>query len=401
MSLRKNKVPRRVYLDYAATTPVRREVARAMAPFFVNEFGNPATLYRLGTAAYQAVSQSRTAVASALSTTPDTIVFTSGGTEANNLALFGLGRQTPPRFRHLVTTAIEHRSVLEPARQLQKEGWRVSYIPVNADGLVDPRQVLRVLRPTTALVSVMQANNEIGAVQPIAEIGRQLLKFRRTNSSSYPYFHTDACQAVSYLELAVDKLHVDLLSISASKLYGPKGAGALYIRRGVPLLPLLMGGGQEAGRRAGTENVPGIVGLGAAVTLGVTERDDVVQRMRALAGWFWNQLRKQFPGVRLLGPPPGSNRLPHNLNIIFPDVEGETLVLYLDRGGISCSTAAACASLAQEPSQVLSALGLSNQEIAHAVRFSLGQSTTRQDLNYVLRSLNTIQRIFKHGSAAS
>ena len=416
---------RLVYLDHAATTPIRPEVFRAMRPFFISEFGNPSALYDLGIRARQAIDKSRENIASSLHTTPDTITFTSGGTESNNLAIFGVAmacsdpsRDLPLkgevldlplllrrglRGGHIITTPIEHDSVLGPIKKLAKDGWKVTYLSVDKNGLVKSEDVRRAVCPETVLVSTMYANNEIGTIEPIVDIGRIILRYRKEHNSHYPYFHTDACQAAPYLDLDVEKLHVDLMTLTGSKIYGPKGAGLLYVRRAVKLEPLFYGGNQEQSLRPGTENVAGIVGLAKALELVQKTRKSARgwsasgwQKMINLTEYFWNQLQEKIPGVKLNGPEIGEGRLPNNLNIEFTGVEAEALLLYLNEAGIMCSTSSACGLESNEPSHVLRAIGLSKKDIRETIRFTLGLKINRANITRVVLIIESlIKKIFK------
>lgn len=380
---------RLVYLDHAAGTAVDARVVKAMAPFWATEFGNPAALYSLGRAAREAVDGARATVATVLHTQPDCITFTSGGTEANNLALYGVlaGLKKP----HIVTTAIEHESVRAPLHELVARGANVTYIPVNAQGEIKAGDVMKAIRPDTALVSIMYANNEIGTINPIAEIGRELLKYRRLKNTLWPYFHTDACQAAGVLDVHVERLHVDLLTLNAAKIYGPKGVGALFVRRGVPLSAQIQGGGQQGARRSGTENVPGIVGLARALELAQRGSVKEAARQAKLRDYFWKKIKASISEVEVNGPAlESAERLPNNLNVRFSGVEGETLVLYLDAYGIMAATGSACASESGTASHVLAAYGLNQSEIASSVRFTLGKHTTKSEIDYVLKLLPKI-----------
>lgn len=378
---------RSVYLDYAAATPVEKRVFEAMRPYFSRHYANPSALYAEAQAAGGALNDSRRTIAEILHALPDNVIFTSGGTEANNLALFGTARAHDQRGKHIITTAIEHHAVLEPAARLKKEGWKITVLPVDSNGLVKARDVIKAVRPDTVIISVMYANNEIGAVQPIAEIGRRLMRYRKERGTAYPFFHTDACQAAGYLDLNVEKLHLDLMSVNASKIYGPKGAGFLYVRRGVALAPLLSGGGQERNLRAGTENVPGAVGLAKALDIVQRARERENKRIEELVKYFWRKLQKAVPNAELNGPEIGEERLPNNLNVIFPGISGEALIIYLDSSGIMCSTGSACSAMARESSHVLKAIGKTPAQILSGVRFTLGRETTKRDIVYTFQSL--------------
>ncbi len=366
-----------IYLDNAATTPLDASVLKAMSPYFGTHYGNPSALYKEALVASKALREARQSIADCLRAQPDTIVFTSGGTEADNLAILGVARANKKKGKHIIVTAVEHHAVLHSAEALTKEGFEVTVVPVDAVGSVRAEEVLQAIRPDTILVSVMYANNEIGTIFPLADIGRGIVRYRKEKKTSLPLFHTDAAQAPQYLELDVEKLHVDLMTVNGGKIYGPKGTGFLYVRRGVALTPLMYGGSQERGVRAGTENIPGVVGLSVALELALKQRAKETKRLLQLTAYFWKTLSKKVPGVVMNGPSVGESRLPNNLNVIFPGVDGEALVIYLDSLGVACSTGSACTAVSREPSHVLKAIGRSEGEILSSVRFSLGRATTK------------------------
>lgn len=391
MSFPKKPTKKRlVYLDHAATTPTDPRVVKAMAPFWTQNFANPSALYSLGQITHEAVEEARATVAEILFTQPDCVTFTSGGTEANNLAILGLiTQQLKVRKKvHIITTAIEHHSVLEPIKELAKNGASVTYLPVNEHGEISIKELLAAIRPETVLISIMYANNEIGTINPIAEIGRELLKYRKHNKTQFPFFHTDGCQAAGTLDLHVERLHVDLMTINGSKLYGPKGVGVLFARRGTPLQPIMFGGGQENAVRSGTENVPAIIGFTKALQLVQTNYSKETERQTKLRNYFWHQISKKIPEVKLNGPElTTDNRLANNLNVQFTGLEGETLVLYLDAYGIICATGSACATDSDDASHVLTACGLKLSEANASVRFTLGKATKKADLDLVMKYL--------------
>jgi cysteine desulfurase len=385
--LAKPKQIRSIYLDHAATTPVDPKVFASMKPYFGVEFGNPSALYGLGRRALLAVTDARKEIATELHALPENIIFTSGGSESDNLAIFGIAEAHAQKGKHIITTAIEHHAVIHPMDELKKRGFEITEIPVNEFGLIDPAKVAKAIRPDTILISIMHANNEMGAIEPIADIGREILKYRKEHNTIYPYFHIDACQAAGYLELDVEKLHVDLMTLNGGKIYGPKGVGLLYLRRGVKIEPQIFGGGQEKKRRSGTENVPGIVGLSHALTLAQKTRDAESIRLRKLTEYFWDELQKTIPRIKLNGPEIGDKRLPNNLNVTFMDIEGEAMLLYLDEYGIMCSTGSACTSESLEPSHVLRAMGMP-YEMAHgSLRFTFGRENTKADADYIIKYL--------------
>jgi len=374
-----------IYLDYAAATPVAPGVFAAMQPYFATVYANPSALYGPAVRARNAIEDARKTVAGFLHAQPDTVVFASGGTPSNNLGILGIcaGRQSG----HIITTQVEHSSVLEPIKKLEEQGFDVTYLPVDTHGSVSVHDMKKALRKDTVLVSVMYVNNEVGSIQPVQEIGREILKFRKKNETALPYFHVDACQAANYLDMSVERIHCDLLSFNGSKIYGPKGSGVLYVRRGVELEPIIYGGGQERGLRSGTEDVPNIVGLGKAVELiGAQDHKSV----EVLRDYFWKEIESSVDRTRLNGPELGEGRLSNNLNVCFEGIESEALVLYLDAKGIYCSAGSACNIGNEEGSHVLEALGCSSENIRGSVRFTLGRSTTKEDVDYVMSVLPDI-----------
>jgi cysteine desulfurase len=368
-----------VYFDHAATTPVDPRVFEAMTPFFCERFGNPSEPHRLGREARSAVDEARARVAALLGAGENEIVFTAGGTEADNLALFGsLARLQPG---HLVVSAVEHPAVMEAARALNGRGWDVDYVPVDGDGVVDPEAYRAAFRDDTRLVSVMTANNVVGTVQPVAELAR-------IAHQKGALFHTDAVQAVGSLPVDVDELGVDMLSLSGHKLHGPKGVGALYVRRGTRLQPLLHGGGQERRLRSGTENVPGIVGLGVAMTLACEAMPEVRPRLERLRDRLVAGVLARVPEVILLGHP--TDRLPGNAAFAVRYVEGESLLLRLDARGFTVSSGSACAAGSDEPSPVVQALGVRPEDAHGSLRVSLGRENTEEEVDAFLDALPPI-----------
>ena len=368
----------RVYLDHNATTPVDAEVLDAMLPYFSAEYGNAASIHTVGQRARAAVETAREQVAALLGGRAQEVVFTSGGTESDNHAIFGIVRSAPGATKHVITTAIEHEAVLNTCQALAKEGIDVTYLPVDARGLVDPEALRDALRPQTCLISVMHANNELGTVQPLEEIGRLA-------AQNDIYFHTDAVQSAGKLTIEVDKLGVDLLSISGHKFYAPKGVGALYIRSGTRLKQLLYGGHHQRGFRPGTENVPAIVGLGKAAELARNALAEDASRIAQLRDALEAGLVPRVPDARVNAAQ--APRTPNTTNITFPGIEGEALIIALDMKGIACSTGAACSSGAVEPSHVLTAIGLAREEARASIRFSLGRHTTRAEIDYALEAV--------------
>ena len=379
-------IMREIYLDHAATTPLDPRVKEAMEPYWDQAYGNPSTLYRQGRLAKDAVDQAREAISRILHSRPDEIIFTAGSTEADNIAIFGATRLFEDKARHLITTSFEHHAGLRSFETLEREGWEVTYLPVSEDGLVDPEMLRKAIRPDTLLVSVMYANNEIGTVQPIAEIGKivkDIRKERQARENQLPiYFHCDASQAAGYLDLDVQKLGVDFISLNGGKIYGPKGTGCLFARSGVRLRPIFQGGGQEKNLRSGTENVPGIVGLAKALEIAEVEREKESARLVELRDYLTRRLVTEIPKTVLNGHP--TERLPNNVNVSVLDIEGEAMILYLDAKGIAISTGSACTSTTLDPSHVILALGKPYEYAHSSLRFTLGRSTTKEDLDYVM-----------------
>ena len=365
-----------IYLDHAATTAVDPRVVEAMLPYFTASYGNPSSLYRLAAESKGAVDRARSTVAEILGARPSEIIFTSCGTESDNLALRGAAMAARTRGNHIITTPIEHHAVGNTCEQLARDfGFEVTYVPVDRHGLVDPEAVGRAITPRTVLVSVMYANNEIGTIEPIAEIGR----IARRRGIVY---HTDAVQAAGSLPLDVDALGVDMLSLSGHKFYAPKGIGVLYVRRGTPLLPIQTGGSQERGRRAGTENVPYIVGLATALRLAYDHLEAEVTRLQALRNRLIAGVLGRIPDTRLTGHP--TRRLANNASFVFAGVEGESILLQLDLAGVAASSGSACASSEEGPSHVLTAIGLDPVAARGSLRLSLGRENTSADVDYVL-----------------
>ena len=369
---------KRVYLDYAATTPTDPEVIKAMQPFLFDKFGNPSSIHSFGQEAKKALEDSREAVALFLGADASEIVFTSGGTESNNFAIFGTAFALEKKGNHIVTSAIEHHAVSEPGKFLEKKGFQVTSVGVDKNGLVSPEDIKKAITDKTILISVMHANNEIGTIQPIAQIGK-IAKEKGI------YFHTDAVQTVGHIPVNVNELNVDLLSLSAHKFYGPKGVGALYIRKGTRLERFLHGGDQEKGRRASTHNTPGIVGLARALTLCQEKIQEEARAQSFLRDRLIKEIPEKISEAYLNGHP--QQRLPNNANVSIKYIEGESILLNLDMLGIAASTGSACTSTSLEPSHVLLAIGLS-PEIAHgSLRLTLGRWTKEEDIDYLLEHL--------------
>ncbi len=371
----------RIYLDYAATSPVLPEVLEAMLPFFISSFGNPSGIYGTGREARKAVERARQQTAAALGAESREILFTSGGSESDNLAIRGTAMALQGKGRHLITSRIEHPAVLNPCRQLEKEGFSVTYLDPDPFGRIAPEDVEQAIRPDTILVSIMAANNEIGTVQPVAWIG----EICREKGIC---FHTDAVQAAGQMKLDVQELGADLLSLSAHKFHGPKGAGALYVRKGTRLEAVIRGGAQERGLRAGTENVPGIVGLGKAIETAEAEREENTRRIRELRDLLIRQVTERIPEVHLNGHP--QERLANNCHFSFAGIESEALLLRLDLAGIAVSGGSACTSGNIEPSHVLRAIGLEEKYLKSGIRLTMGRETTGEEILETVRILQAI-----------
>ncbi|NFV14191.1 cysteine desulfurase NifS [Clostridium sporogenes] len=374
---------KQVYMDYSATTYTKPEVLEEMLPFFTENFGNPSSLYSFSDKTKKAVNLARERVSKALNAEKNEIFFTSGGSEADNWALKGIAYANKKKGNHIITTKIEHHAILHTAQFLEKEGFKVTYLPVDEEGFVSVEDIKNAITDETILVSVMFANNEIGTIEPIKEIG-ELCKQKNI------YFHTDAVQAIGHVDIDVKDMNIDLLSMSAHKFYGPKGVGALYIKNGVKIQNLIHGGGQERGKRASTEDTAGIVGLGKAIELAMENMPEENKKLASLRGKLIKEVEKRIPEVKLNGPRDMSKRLSNNVNISFIGIEGETLLLDLDMNGIFGSTGSACASASLDPSHVLLSIGLPH-EVAHgSLRLSLGAKNTEEDIDYVLEVLPKI-----------
>ena len=383
---------RRIYLDHAATTPIDPRVADAMAAVYRDAHGNPSSIHTEGRRARVLVDEARDRVAAAIGASPAEIVFTSGGTEADNLAVRGTVHALREKGDHIVTTAIEHHAVLDTVHELERDGFRATIVPVDRFGAVDPHDVGRAITARTVLVSVMHANNEIGTVEPIAEIGR-ICRDREV------VFHSDAVQTVGALEVDVRRLPVDLQSLNAHKFYGPKGVGALYVRSGTPFARMQTGGGQERDRRAGTENVAGIVAMGLALEIATRERSDESPRLARLRDHLISGLTQRIEDLVLNGHP--AQRLPNNASLCVRGVQGESLVVALDLAGIAASSGAACTTGSLEPSHVLLAIGLTRDVAQGSLRLTLGRGTTDADVDTVLEELPAIVSRLRAASPVS
>jgi len=392
----KVKAPKKIiYLDSAAANPLHPKVLKAMRPFFCATYGNPSSLHKQGIEAKKAVEESRGTIARLINAKPEEIVFTAGGTESVNLAIFGVAREQKRKLKvvpHIITTAIEHHSVLNSFQALREEGFKTSVVTVDKEGFIDLKKLKQAVRPETVLISVMYANNEIGTVQPIAEIGKWLKaenEKRKAKNYSEIIFHTDACQAAGSLDINVQKLGVDLMSLNAGKIYGPKQVGFLYVKKGIVLKPILYGGGQERGLRSGTENVASIVGFAEALK---NSREILLkenERLKKLSLYLFLSINKNLPNIELNGPALDGRhikRLPNNINFFVKGVQGEDLMLYLDSYNIAVSTGSACSTgTAEEASHVLRAIGRSHKEAKSGIRITLTNYTNKKEIDYLLK----------------
>lgn len=369
---------RKVYLDYSATTPVKQEVLNEMIPYFTEKFGNPSSLYEIGAEAKEAITRAREQVAQLIGAKPQEVIFTSCGSESDNWALTSTAHWKKVKGNHIITTKIEHHAILHTCKALEKEGYQVTYLGIGSDGRIDLKELEDAITDQTILISIMMVNNEMGAIQPIKEAAAIAKKHGIL-------FHTDAVQAGGNVPIDVEDLGVDMLSLSAHKIYGPKGIGAMYIRKGVALPPLINGGAQEMKKRAGTENVPYIVGFGKAAELARLNLDEHIAKLTEMRNYFIAQVQEKIPYVDVNGGM--EHRHPGNANLAFNFIEGESLLLMLDYYGISISTGSACSSKSLEPSHVLMALGVPVEKIHGSLRFTVGDFTTKEDLDYTVECL--------------
>ena len=369
---------KQVYLDYSATTPVKEEVVREMLPFFTERYGNPSSLYSVGLDAKAGLDEARARVAGLINAEPKEIFFTSCGTESDNWVLEGTANALKNKGRHIITSRIEHHAILHTCEYLEKLGFEITYLDVDGDGFVSPEALEKAIRKDTILVSIMMVNNEIGTIEPIKELAA-------VAKAHGVLFHTDAVQGLGNVPVDVKDLGVDFLSMSAHKIYGPKGVGALYMRRGVRITNFMHGGAQETKRRAGTENLAGIAGFGKAAELAAANLEQHIEHSTKLRNYFWEQIEANISGVTLNGS--REKRHPGNLNVSFDYIEGESILLMLDAFGISISTGSACSSKSLVPSHVLEAIGISITKMNGTVRFTVGDFTTKEDIDYVVETL--------------
>ena len=369
---------KQVYLDYSATTPVKEEVVREMLPFFTERYGNPSSLYSVGLDAKAGLDEARARVAGLINAEPKEIFFTSCGTESDNWVLEGTANALKNKGRHIITSRIEHHAILHTCEYLEKLGFEITYLDVDGDGFVSPEALEKAIRKDTILVSIMMVNNEIGTIEPIKELAA-------VAKAHGVLFHTDAVQGLGNVPIDVKDLGVDFLSMSAHKIYGPKGVGALYMKKGVRITNFMHGGAQETKRRAGTENLAGIAGFGKAAELAAANLEQHIEHSTKLRNYFWEQIEANISGVTLNGP--REKRHPGNLNVSFDYIEGESILLMLDAFGISISTGSACSSKSLVPSHVLEAIGISITKMNGTVRFTVGDFTTKEDIDYVVETL--------------
>ncbi len=380
------------YFDFAATTPVDRKVLKAMFPYLKGKFGNPSSAHQYGLEAKKAVDKARKQIAIFLNCKEKAITFTGSATEADNLALKGIIKGSNKKNPHIVTTEIEHHAILHTCKELEKEGIEVTYLPVDKNGFIKPSEVKEAIQENTILVSIMYANNEIGTIEPVQEIGEYLQTLDRV------YFHTDAVQAVNYLDCDVKKLGVDLMTISAHKIYGPKGVGALYVNEEIPIDPIIYGGGQEMGLRSGTENVPGIVGLGKAIEIINKNQKKAAKKIKKMREEIINKIMNEIPNVKLNGP--RKDRLANNINFSFKNIDGEGVIIALDQKDIAVSTGSACSAQNLKASHVLRAIGLDNIDAHGSVRITLGRFNKEDDIIFLIESLKTVVKKLREISSS-
>ncbi len=377
-----------IYVDYAAATPVREEVFNKMKPFFSEYFGNSSSIYEFGQTSRRALDKARFQVSDALGCSPQEVFFTSGGTESNNLAIQGVVEKYKNYGKHIVTTKIEHVSILSVCEKLEQDGCRITYLEPDNEGVIQPEQVQNALQEDTILVSVIHGNNEIGTMQDIQKMGEIVSQYRRDHQRKYPVFHSDICQTIGFFNMNAQMYNLDLATINSGKIYGPKGAGALYVKKGVQLSPRMYGGGQEKKIRAGTENIPAVVGFGEAVEWVQREREQYSRHCEDLRDFCIAEIEKRVSGCQLNGH--RTDRLPNNIHLSFEGIEGETLLVNLDQEGVCASTGSACTSGNIDPSHVLLAIGVSYELTHGSLRLTLGRMTTKEDVEYVVDKLVSV-----------
>ena len=383
---------RQVYLDYSATTPVKEEVLNAMLPYFREQFGNASSLYTIGLESKDAIEEARTQTAGLIGADPKEVYFTGGGSESDNWALISAAESLQKKGKHIITSRIEHHAILHTCQYLETRGFEVTYLGVDKEGFVRPEDLEKAIRPDTILISIMMVNNEIGTVEPIAELARIAKEHKIL-------FHTDAVQAAGNVPIDVKELGVDLLSLSSHKIYGPKGIGAMYIRKGVRLPGFIHGGEQEKGKRAGTENVPAIIGFGKAAELAAEHLEEHIAKKKELRDYLTSRIEQEIPDVIINGS--RTERHPGNCNVTFKYIEGESILLLLDSMGIAVSTGSACSSKSLEPSHVLAAIGVNDELIHGTIRFTVGEYTTKEDLDYTVDCLKKVVARLREISSVS
>ncbi|MFA6297228.1 MAG: cysteine desulfurase family protein [Candidatus Paceibacterota bacterium] len=398
-----NENKKRIYLDYASTTPLDDETLKFMLPYFNGEYSNPSSMHQSGRDAMTVIVKSKKEIAEVIGVRSDEIIFTGSGTESDNLAILGVCRAYKNKGNHIIISAIEHKAILEPAKQLEKEGFVVSVLPVDKEGKINVDECVKLITPKTILISIMYANNEIGTVEPIKELSKCIASLK--NNEGMPFLHTDACQATGYLSINVPELGVDLMTLNSSKIYGPKGVGLLYKKHSIKIDPVISGGEQEYSLRAGTENIALIAGFTHALKKAEDHREEEVKRLQHLQSFFMLSIKMLLPYAKFNGPLPITispetplTRLPNNVHISIPAVEGESMVLMLDHEGIEVATGSACSSLDLKPSHVLIAIGQDPEIIHGSIRFTLGRHTTKQELEKVLE---IFPKVVKHLTSLS
>ncbi len=378
---------RSVYLDYAAATPLDARVQKVMNPFLAKEFGNPSSIHSYGVRAKKALEHARNSIATQLCVSPKEIVFTSGGTESNNMAILGIAHAYRVYGRDIIVSSTEHPSIIESCKYLEKQGFHVTYLSVNRSGAIDLDELKKALTPHTILISIVYAQNETGVIHPLRDISKILQRTKQQSSHHFPFFHTDASQAPGYCDLSIVRLGVDLMTLHAGKMYGPRGVGLLSVRSGIHIQPLLYGGGQQGALRAGTENVAGAVGFAKALEYAERMSVKETKRLTRLRDMMVARLQKSIPGIIINSIPEG---LPTIIHVSLPTIDGEACVMYLDARGIAVSTGSACSSVARKQSHILEAMGLFPHEIKGSLRFSLGRATTHQDIDYTIETLKKV-----------
>ncbi len=394
-SAKLDKKMKKIYLDYASTTPIDPMILKSMLPYFDMKYSNPSSMYESGRMAKSVIDESRKKIAKCINCKPDEIIFTGSGTEADNLAILGIARAYRDRGNHIIISSIEHKAISEPAKQLEKEGFEITVLPVDKTGTIDIKQVIASIKKETILISIMYANNEIGTVEPIKELAIAIKNHRGVNT--FPLLHTDACQAAGYLSIDTDRLGIDLMTLNSSKIYGPKGIGMLYKRSGIKINPIISGGEQERNLRAGTENIALIHGFADALVKAYDNKEKEVKRLSELQKYFIEELQKKIPDIKINGHI--KNRLPNNIHISIPSVEGESMLLMLDSIGVEVSTGSACSTFDLKPSHVLLAIHQDEEIIHGSIRFTMGKYTEKKDLDYVLKVFPPIVERLKSLSA--